>query len=600
MSNNYKSKKQSHYLLLPIILTLVVVPLVSRIYSYDPKLSSYAWFPNETTTYDFFLFYRSIVFIILSAFMCGYIIYKAIQEKKQMKFAPIFIPLGIYAILCLLSSIFSDYISTCFRGGYDRFESILVVLGYCLTAYYTYLCINTEETVKKIIHWWMIALVILCLLGLSQAFSYDFYQTPLGHALIAGGVNLKFNFEPGRVYMSLFNPNYVGPFVALTFPIVFILTFHKKKMGEIIFFLLLCAGLLFCLLGSQSRNGILSLGIALFVLLLLYRKELLKRWKIALPIFLVFIGVLFLFNLLNKNVLINRITSMFHSSAEAPPLSEIDTTNQTIKITYNNELLFAEYSIGESNPLSLKDKNGEPISFLAEEDTTIFPDNPSITYHVTDERFPNFTFTVVASDETNTSYVIQINTNGSIWNIIKQVGNDDYYFYNNLEKFDFLRPIKSALPPEFESFGSGRGYIWSRSLPLLKDSLLLGSGQDTFTLVFPQDDYVGKENNGYTNVFITKPHNTYLLTAIQTGIPSLIALLLFYFIYLIGSIRIYWNCNRTSFLTQVGTGIFIGSIGYLISGFANDSDIAYSTSFWVFIGMGIAINQMVKKQIKEQ
>ena len=43
-----------------------------------------------------------------------------------------------------------------------------------------------------------------------------------------------------------------------------------------------------------------------------------------------------------------------------------------------------------------------------------------------------------------------------------------------------------------EYLGSGRLYIWSRILPMLKHDILKGSGPDTFAEVFPQNDYAGK------------------------------------------------------------------------------------------------------------
>jgi len=37
-----------------------------------------------------------------------------------------------------------------------------------------------------------------------------------------------------------------------------------------------------------------------------------------------------------------------------------------------------------------------------------------------------------------------------------------------------------------------RGYIWSRSLPLLRNTILVGYGPDTFAMNFPQHDIAGK------------------------------------------------------------------------------------------------------------
>ena len=51
-----------------------------------------------------------------------------------------------------------------------------------------------------------------------------------------------------------------------------------------------------------------------------------------------------------------------------------------------------------------------------------------------------------------------------------------------------------------EKMGSARIYNWSRTIPLLKDTLLVGFGPDTFSKVFPQNDFFGFENS--TDVMI--------------------------------------------------------------------------------------------------
>ncbi len=79
-----------------------------------------------------------------------------------------------------------------------------------------------------------------------------------------------------------------------------------------------------------------------------------------------------------------------------------------------------------------------------------------------------------------------------------------------------------------ERIVSGRGYIWSRTIPLLKKYILLGGGQDTFTVLFPNHDYLGKAQWGDKDLIITKPHCMYLQIAVQSGILSLIALFIFW------------------------------------------------------------------------
>ena len=54
----------------------------------------------------------------------------------------------------------------------------------------------------------------------------------------------------------------------------------------------------------------------------------------------------------------------------------------------------------------------------------------------------------------------------------------------------------------YERLATSRGYLFSRSFPMLKDTLLIGYGPDTFVLEFPQQDYVGKMN-AYGNVSLS-------------------------------------------------------------------------------------------------
>ena len=128
---------------------------------------------------------------------------------------------------------------------------------------------------------------------------------------------------------------------------------------------------------------------------------------------------------------------------------------------------------------------------------------------------------------------------------------------------------------------------------LLKDYLFLGSGADTYALVYPNDDFVDKYNNGYDNLIITKPHNLYLQIAVQTGVLSLICFLVFYLWYFITGVRLYFRKRFDNLLTVTGFAILLGTFGYMISALANDSTITISPLYWALLGIGIGINHRV-------
>lgn len=586
-SSTTNSKHKFNLQLLPIILVMAFVPLIVLIGTYKTNLTDFSWFSEEISKNDYFLYNKANMFVFLSIIMCIYIIYKAILEKKHIKFTPIFIALGIYGLLALLSCLFSKYSYFSFHGIYEHFESIFVLLGYCITTYYTYLCIKSEEDVKQVVRYWMIGLVILCLLGVFQALSLDFFQSSFGSALMNGfaNVDVTFNFEAGRVYMTFFNPNYVGTFVVLVMPILLTLAFHHKKLSHTIFLLALCIGFVFCLLGSQSRSGIIAIAVSALLMIILYRKDLIRKWKITIPVIGLFIVAVLIFNQLNNNVLFNRLTTMFQNTYVQPNLTAIETNDDNITLVYKDETLTLEF-FTPTDTLLLKDSTGKVIDYTSDGNGNFL---------LNDARFTGIEFGLATTDGENID-AMRATIDGKDWYFTNQSGIDDtYYYYNSFGKYCKLEPHKGVLPDSLNSFASGRGYIWSTTIPLLKDTILLGTGPDTFSIVYPQTDYLGKHNSGFQDSIVTKPHNMYLQIAVQTGVLSLIALIAFYAFYFITSIRLYWKCDHTKFLNQVGIGILIGSFGYMIAGLTNDATLTITPIFYALLGLGLAANHLVKK-----
>jgi len=162
---------------------------------------------------------------------------------------------------------------------------------------------------------------------------------------------------------------------------------------------------------------------------------------------------------------------------------------------------------------------------------------------------------------------------------------------------------KTEYPPKLdifegrEKFASSRGYIWSRSIPMLKDTILIGYGPDTYVLEFPQHDYVGKLNSFSSHrMIVDKPHNMYLQIGINTGLISLIGLLALYLMYFVESIKLYINRDLNTFLEYIGVGAFVGVISYLAAGIFNDQIISVAPLFYTLVGLGLAVNRILKKQ----
>ena len=99
-------------------------------------------------------------------------------------------------------------------------------------------------------------------------------------------------------------------------------------------------------------------------------------------------------------------------------------------------------------------------------------------------------------------------------------------------------------------------------------------------------------------MFITKPHNLYLQIAVQSSVVSLLCFLVFYVWYFISSLRLYFKQRLDTPLVITGFAIMLGTLGYMISGLANDSTITVAPLYWALMGLGIGINHRIRLAAK--
>lgn len=604
MSYNKKQQRNTktvkkNYFLIPLILTSFI-PLVVYYHEYDSKLTSYPWFGDNSSS-DFFLYWKMILFTIIGVVMACVLAYKISADKQlrrsysSLKLNAIWIPLLLYGILCLLSTVFSEHSYFGYHGMAEQMESLWVLLSYCILTYYTFIFVETEEDVHITIKWILIGAAILCGIGMFQAFSLDFYRSPFGKLLYlpkelrAPGA-VDFSFEPGRVYTSLYNPNYVGAYASLFIPLLIILILFNKNRKMLLVYIPLSVATIICLFGAKSKSGLIAIVFSLLFMAVLFRKAIAKNWKYFTATLVILCISFFIYNAKTDNTFINSLKdSLLNVSNVELPLNQIQTNDDNIMVEYNHEKLYFSFNPNGQDitaQLVLTDEKKQPIAVAVQED--------GATLAITDERFPGFLVSAVLMEE---KLYFDININGQDWYFTNQLGDNTYYYLTNTGKTCKMNNPETAIfDSEHERIASGRGYIWSRTIPLLKDTILFGTGADTFALAFPNDDFVGRYNNGYLTSLITKPHNLYLQIGVQTGVLSLLAFLAFYLIYFISSIKLYFRHSLDSFLSQLGAGILVGTLAYMIAGLSNDSSVTFAPIFWMLMGLGIAVNSIIKKQ----
>lgn len=582
--------------LMPIVFLVAIYPLIMRYHEYTTTLSDFQWFSLNNTYIDFFLYYKQWYFIGISIIMVCLLIIRTSLNKERLPFIPIFIPLVAYSILTLISSIFSKYRSYSFSGVFEQFESIYVILGYSMIVYYIYLSVHTEKEIRFILNGLFISSLILGFIGLTQVLGHDIFQTNIGWKLITPSTywNSKgsFNFIFGNkvAYLTLYNPNYVGVYSSIILPILFFQIISTKKILLKLLYLLAFSGIIICLVGSKSTSAIFSITLSVLMTLLLLRRYLIKYYFVTIPLAILIILSLYIFNYKYDNYLIHQIDKFTNIQKSIKSLNDIQTNDDNVLIKYNGNIIKTSFYTDDMNNCSFdfKDENNNIIP------SSVDTINGSIS--IQDNRFPNFVFT---PSITNDVLGFNVLIDGVEWFFSNQFKDGTYYYLNNYGRFDKIISAPSAAFTGYEEYASGRGYIWSRTLPLLKNYILFGSGADTFALVFPQQDYVNLYNYGYGDQFISKPHSLYLQIGVQSGVLSLIGLLVFYGLYFVSSMKLYFRGNFDNYYSKVGVTIFISTLSYMITGFTNDSSITIAPLFWVIIGLGIVANTTVLKSITQ-
>lgn len=610
-NNRNQVKEVSLAFLIPMLAAIVLVPLIVRIHVYDPKISEYVWYTSETTKMDVFHYWKNFWFSILGGVMACFAVLLFFKEGK-LPVKKMFLPLAVYALMCILSTIFSVSRYHSIHGFYEMFESIFCLLSYCMLCYYAFLVIRTEKSLKTAAVFVLVGAALLGIIGTSQYFGKDIVMSEFGKKLMLPesygpdyGLypeKLSLSFGIGRVYETLYNPNYVGVYTAMILPFLLVLTVTVDHAKKLIVYIPLIILTMFSLVGSLSRAGMIAIIGSIVLLLVMFYKMIVKYWKQACGIVLLLVIGIVGFDFARDHVISQRFLSIFQSGGEEEAKQslesiKLDKDHYTMKYNGHELTIQAMPQDGSIVPV-ITDEAGTQLSLSVE--TAVTEDGEEYNYYL-------------ISDSGYEGMVIQPAYSGENLGIQYIIDNFEYFIYyseedgayvyqNGYGKKSDITSSETADWKIFRMFGgfSGRGYIWSKSVPLLKKYLFLGCGPDTYTFVFPHTDYISANYNGYENQIITKPHSMYLQTAIQTGMVSLIAWLVFYVWYFVDSFRLYFRREYVAFSEKLGVGIMIATASYMISGIANDSNPSVAPIYWGMLGIGIAANTIVRRTRKEE
>lgn len=559
MNKKQKKQKTPIYTSVPVYILAAFVaalPLMALPISIELSEAELFVIPNSGGVYvDAYLRFREILLFVTGAglllFLLGERIFPDHPLPSPLSEKSARLPLvccGAYLLFAVVSALFSEYGGTSFWGSASESEGVAAVFGY---AALFLAALNYARGEKK-------RLLMYSALAAACVVSLLFVVERVSSATVG---ELFFGFRDDRAGISLLfgNPAACGEFCVLLFPPTFLCGCCESRLPlRIADFL--ASGVMLCVIVS-SRSTAAFVGAAAALLLsvtaLLLRKKEAKKLRYAL---LLILPSAIMLAADPQGTLKSLRTETENSGVYDPSAScllknieigacdillECESCSVTITLT------------GESSAV-VTGTNGEFLAALENSGAQLSGEYAPISVSLNERLLVlDLGYKDTIEFETTGGAPIYIGLNG--------------YLEPN--------PEKSAFPElsEYYRFGTGRGYIWLSSVPLLKGCLFKGYGAGQFPFYFPHSDIVGMLNtHGTTALCIDKPHSMYLGIALAHGIPALLAFVC------LAAAALWRGVGKGSRLAD--NALAISVMCALIMGVANDSCVVYSPLLWIFAG----------------
>lgn len=550
------------FIIMAVVSAAAITPILLKLKVLDLPIS-YVLLGYPSPLFDVFSWHRGLW--VLGCAAVSFLGLLLLREKIDLRDWPfwglaLMIPAAFFPMLQKVNWIL---------GVPYLFESGLTVLAYFLLAFAArrVACI----THARILPWALgFATILASILGVMESKGEILIHNPWFESTFLTSSALTVYYQQSFPSASLpfGNPNYVGAFAAMVWPFFLGLSLICKGRMDKILFGIVAAFAFALLIASGTRAAYIAGGFStIFGLWILLTK---KELSVA-PALLLFVAHLAAFEWqayrqrfdMNQRILsiASEWKGMF--SQEPGAFSQISSENGRILIEKNNIKMRIDR---ELDGVRFLDEKYRPLRF--------HKDGARLAFH--DSRYEVFS---VHTQKVNDDEIIQINEHRLIptKSGIKVIRGNFLVTPRIPERF--------PLPISDDSL-SFRGYIWSRTLPLLADSVLIGRGAGSFPFEFPNDDANGINRNWGLRGMVDKPHSLYLSFAHSYGLVALLLLLLIFMRFLRAFLRSMLPDVR---LNPAVVPYGLAFIGFTIVSLSNDSTIGVSAPFWILFGTGLGL-----------
>ena len=173
-------------------------------------------------------------------------------------------------------------------------------------------------------------------------------------------------------------------------------------------------------------------------------------------------------------------------------------------------------------------------------------------------------FTILMLVFVSIALFVNIESEGKLYGRLLSIGNDAQALFEEEDGY--------------EKAGANRVYIWLRTIDLIKESPLVGYGLENLQTVFVET-YQDEMMEIFGEVYqVDRAHNEYLHVAVPSGVPALIAYLVFIYLCLKKGFELLRkDVSYLPYLTAVSA--------YLVQAFFNISVVSVAYIFWIFLGI---------------
>lgn len=587
--SKHSNEREKLYFIVPIIFVCAIVPLIVylRIIPLSKEVGD-MWV-NSKFDADFFSYYKAMLLLSCTLLIIVFTIFAAAVKRRGISKTWVYLPASVYLALIILSTAMSQHLEVALLGFPSRYEGALVNIAYLIVMFAAINLVRDDKQIKIVVGSILFSATLIGIIGVLQFFGLDIFKSEIGKYLIVPPdmhkLNLNFSFGKYTIYSTLFNTNNVGSYAALLFPLSFSLYVLSQRTSRKIL-----AGIFTCLMfmvwiGCLSRAGIMGGIAALLVLFILLFKKVTGQYKKIIIIFAAYGILAFVMNWASGGNIWNTADRVAGElkGVSGPVIKNIVLDKESITLQTANTSLKVLLDV---NQLKFLDSESGQLEFEQ------IPQEEGTQFSFRNDKYKDCKVRFYSQDN-----LLTMDISGTQVNLV--LTEQGIMFVGSKNRVMPQGNIRKVDIQGHEDFASGRGFIWSRSVPLLADNLLIGKGPDTFPFYFPQDDFTGKLL-GLNNqaILVDKPHNMYLHIGIGTGGVSLAAFLILMSMYLVTGLRLLFRPKGDELEVCLGTGIFAAVTGYLVAGIFNDSIVSVAPVFWVLLGLGVNINLKLKAREK--